>query len=465
MPFNPAIAAAAPSPVAGRSTQLTAAELLGALSHALDLTEGQPEGHCKRCCWMGTRIGIALGLDAEALSDLYFTLLLKDLGCSSNAARICELYLADDIGFKRDFKYIDGSLGAALRFVFSKTGLQSGLTERIRAIVNILQNGGDISRELIETRCHRGAEIAARLRFGETVQAGIRSLDEHWDGNGKPARLKGEEIPLGSRVALLAQVIDVFHAEHGPEAAMREIVARRGAWFDPELVDIAVELARDPSFFGPLHDGTLERRLNGMEPARRSMQVDDDYLDDVASAFADIVDAKSPFTAGHSERVTLYADMAAEQMGFDATQRRLLRRAALLHDIGKLAVSNQILEKPGKLDEAEWAAIRAHPGHSEAILLRVAAFRDIAPIAGAHHERLDGKGYPRGLKADELPVQARILAVADVFDALSAERPYRAAMPIAEALAIMDRDTGTAFDTECVAALKRGLGLMGAQAG
>ncbi|MFZ2101055.1 MAG: metal-dependent phosphohydrolase, partial [Oricola sp.] len=138
-------------------------EILGALSHALDMTEGQPEGHCLRCCWIGTHIGGALGMGAEELGDLYYTLLLKDLGCSSNAARICELYLTDDIAFKRDYKTVDGSLAAALRFVFARTGLESGLSERIRAVVNVLRNGGEISRELIETRCHRGADIAAKL--------------------------------------------------------------------------------------------------------------------------------------------------------------------------------------------------------------------------------------------------------------------------------------------------------------
>lgn len=116
--------------------------LMGALSFALDLTEGQPEGHCIRCCWIGTHVGRILGMTGHEFEDLYFTLLLKDLGCSSNAARICELYLADDITFKRDFKLIDGSLSSALLFVFTKTGLGTGLSERLRATVNILQNGG-----------------------------------------------------------------------------------------------------------------------------------------------------------------------------------------------------------------------------------------------------------------------------------------------------------------------------------
>lgn len=432
-------------------------ELLGALSHALDLTEGQPEGHCKRSCWIGVHVGMRLGLDSTALSDLFFTLLLKDLGCSSNAARICALYLTDDLAFKRDFKTIDGSLGSALRFVFSKTGLQSGLAERIRAIVNILQNGGEISRDLIETRCQRGADIAARLRFNVQVQDGIRSLDEHWDGQGKPDGLSGEAIPLNARIALTAQIADIFHREQGRAAAIAEIKARRGTWFDPKVADAFLAISGDDSLWAPLKSSSLDAKLFAMAPAMQSVEVDEDYLDDIASAFADVVDAKSPFTAGHSKRVTLYADMVAETLGLDAPHRRFIRRAALLHDIGKLAVSNQILDKPGKLDEAEWRAVRSHPLHSQQILERVHAFAALAPAAGAHHERLDGKGYPHGLAGDAVSLEARILTVADVFDALSAERPYRKAMAVAEALAIMDRDVGSAFDPACMDALHTAL--------
>jgi len=437
------------------------AELLGALSHALDLTEGQPAGHCIRCCFIGTRIGEALNLSDEALKDLYYTLLLKDLGCSSNAARICELYLADDIAFKRDFKTIDTSLSAALRFVFAKTGLESGLSERIRALINIVQNGGKIAREMMQTRCHRGADIAGRMRFSQTVQDGILSLDEHWDGSGQPQGLKRHQIPAIANIALLAQVIDVFHAETGPEAALGEAIARSGVWFDPALVTAFISAQKNPDFWPALSSPDLEAQVFAMKPALQSGAVDEDYLDDIAAAFADVVDAKSPFTADHSNRVTLYTDIIAEELGLSADHRRWLRRAALLHDLGKLAISNQILDKPGKLDAAEWAAIKSHPGHSEAILARVAAFADIAPIAASHHERLDGKGYPHGLGGDEICLEARILTVADVFDALTAERPYRAAMPIAKALAILDSDANSAFDPACITALKSGMAKLG----
>jgi len=203
------------------------AEILGALSRALDLTEGQPEGHCVRCCWIGVQIGRTLGLAADQLRDLYYTLLLKDLGCSSNAARICALYLTDDLQFKRDFKLLDGNLPQVLRFVLQQTGASSALTERFRAVVNILKNGGRIATELIETRCQRGADIARQLHFSEEVCAGILDLDEHWDGTGKPSSKKGEEISLFARIALLSQVVDVFFMASGKQAALSEIVSAR----------------------------------------------------------------------------------------------------------------------------------------------------------------------------------------------------------------------------------------------
>lgn len=442
---------------AARPQTFALAELLGSLSYALDMTEGQPEGHCIRCCYIGMAVGAQLGLSQDALADLYYTLLLKDLGCSSNAARICELYLADDISFKRDFKIIDGSLSSALRFVFRKTGLKSGLSERIRAIVHILQNGGEIVRDLIETRCHRGADIAAKMRFSAAVQDGIRCLDEHHDGSGKPLGLKGDQVPVASAIALLAQVADVFQLEQGRDAALREIEARSGSWFAPAIAAAFAKVSEDPQFWLDLNRTDLPELVFAMEPARRSQPVDADYLDEIAEAFSDVVDAKSPYTSDHSNRVTLYTDLIAEELGLGADHRRWLRRAALLHDLGKLGVSNQVLDKPGKLDDAEWSAVRAHPQASETILARVSAFADIASVAGAHHERLDGKGYPRGLKGDEVCLEARILTVADVFDALTAARPYRGPMPIAEALAILDREAGSAFDPACIAALKTGL--------
>ncbi|KAB2966312.1 HD domain-containing protein [Zoogloea sp.] len=438
-------------PLAG----LTLSELIGALSHALDITEGQPEGHCVRCCWIGMHVGRAMGLSDGALWELYYTLLLKDLGCSSNAARICELYMTDDLSFKRDFKTVNGRLPKVLKFVIGHTGLGAGLTERFKAIANIFQNGDGIAQELIETRCTRGADIARQLRFSESVAMGIHALDEHWDGSGRPGHLEGAQIPVYARIALLAQVVDVFNVSDGMDAACWEVEDRCGTWFDPAVVAAFRQCAERPEFWERLADVDLDRAVFALEPGRYVVPLDEDYLDEIAAAFGQVVDSKSPYTAGHSARVALYTDRIAEELGLPAPRRRWLRRGALLHDMGKLGVSNAILDKPGKLDEEEWAAVQRHARYTEAILSRIKAFGELATVSGAHHERLDGKGYPRGLSGDAISLETRIITTADIFDAITAVRPYRGAVPVPKTLEIMEAEVGKAIDARCFDALKR----------
>ena len=434
------------------------AELIGALSHALDLTEGQPKGHCVRACWIGVHVGKTLGLERGPLRDLYYTLLLKDLGCSSNAARICELYLTDDLAFKRGYKTVGDGLPEVLGFVFAHTGLGAGLAARLRAIANILRNGKQITDDLIQTRCTRGAAIARRLRFGDAVAAGIASLDEHWNGSGRPAGLAGHAIPLHARIALLAQVIDVFHTLGGRDAALAEARDRAGTWFDPELVRVIERVGRDDAFWRTLASPEVEAAVFAMEPGSGEVGIDDDYLDDIAAAFGEVVDSKSPYTSGHSVRVAGIADALAGRLGVGPARRRWLRRGALLHDVGKLGVSNAILDKPGPLDDDEWLCMRRHAAHTEAILGRIGAFAELARVAGAHHERLDGTGYPRGLAGGQIALETRIITTADVFDAISADRPYRAAVPIAQTIETMRAMVGSALDACCFAALEEIVG-------
>jgi HD-GYP domain-containing protein (c-di-GMP phosphodiesterase class II) len=439
------------------AADLKLSELISALSHALDITEGQPEGHCVRCCWIGMHIGRWIGMSDDELWGLYYTLLLKDLGCSSNAARICELYLTDDLAFKRDFKAIGDSLPRVLHFVLKHTGLKAGLAERFRSVMTIMRNGKEIAHELIATRCQRGAEIARLLRFPETVSQGIYSLDEHFNGQGRPAGLAGESIPLYARIALLAQVIDVFHTAGGAQAALDEIQLRAGRWFDPQLVKAFGKVADSADFWATLGDPGIIDAVLVLEPAANVVALDDDYLDDISAAFGQVVDSKSPYTSGHSARVALYTDMIAEVLGLSHERRRWLKRGALLHDVGKLGVSNSVLDKPGKLDDEEWAAVKAHAMYTETILSRINAFSELARVSAAHHERLDGKGYPHGVMADEICLETRITTTADIFDAITAERPYRGAIPIPRTLEMMAENVGTAIDERCFEALKQAL--------
>jgi HD-GYP domain-containing protein (c-di-GMP phosphodiesterase class II) len=433
------------------------AELVSALSYALDLTEGQPAGHNVRACWMGVQIGRRLGMSTQALSDLYYTILLKDAGCSSNAARVCQLYVTDDLAFKGKAKMLDHSAPQFLRFLIANAGMRQSVADRFRTIVETALKTGQITRELTETRCHRGADIARRMRFSAAVTQGIVDLDEKWNGKGLPGGKHASEISLLARIALLSQVVDVFYMSEGRDKAIAEIRRRSGTWFDPRVVNAFVAVASADAFWTSLADPFLRQRVIELETLRESRPVDEDYLDDIAAAFAQVIDAKTPFTSGHSDRVAIFADLIAAEMYQSPEQRRQLHRAALLHDIGKLGVSNSILEKPGKLTDEEWDEIKRHPTLGELILSRVAAFADLAEVAGAHHERLDGTGYPKALRSRHISLDARIVAVADVFDALTADRPYRKAMSMDQAIAILDQESQTALDPRCVAALKRGL--------
>lgn len=436
-------------------SQASLAEIVGAISFALDMTEGQPAGHALRCTWIGMHIGRELDLDDATLTDLYYAVLLKDAGCSSNAARLWELYGADERLLKQDFKTVDTQNFLQLaRFVFRHAGLHEDLRGKLRRILHLGSNGESLATELVQTRCERGANIARQLGFNQAVAAGIHSLDEHWNGKGRPEGLKGTQIPLFSRIALISQVVDVFFQTGSRHAALAEIERRRGTWFDPDLVPIVDRLGKEPEFWDGLRADDIESRVSALEPAPFHTDVDENRLDSIAEVFATIVDIKSPYTHDHSRRVSQYADGIAQELGLSAERRRWLRRGALLHDVGKLGVSNHILDKPGKLDEDEWAAVRIHASLTREVLERIFHFQDLAITAAAHHERLDGKGYPLGLQEKEISLETRIITVADIFDAITAARPYRGPIPVPQTLDIMQKEVGTAVDERCMQALR-----------
>ena len=424
-------------------------DIISALSFALDLTEGQPPGHSLRCCWIGMSLGRYLNLSEQQQHDLYFTLLLKDAGCTSNAARLCELYGSDERVVKNAYKAIDSQDKRLLaKFVLQYCGLEGSNLEKIKHILLVMFKGGKVTKDLITSRCERGADVARQLGLNENVAQGIHSLDEHYNGKGMPAGLKEEEIPLYSRIALLAQVIDVFFKIAGKETCCAQINKRSGSWFDPRLVTHFNDLSKNDEFWRGLLSENLAQRITRFQPIALSVQLSYDLLDRVAEAFGQIIDAKSPFTAGHSKRVAHYVNKLAQSVNLKQDSRRVLYPAALLHDVGKLGVSNSILDKPHALEEDEWDVMRKHPRYTEEILSRFLPFHSLAEIAGAHHERLDGTGYYKGRKGDEISVETRIITIADIFDALTANRPYRQALPLDEALKIMDELRGNALDND-----------------
>jgi putative nucleotidyltransferase with HDIG domain len=429
-------------------------EILSAFSYALDITEGQPAGHSIRAAWIGTFVGLAAGLRDEELSDCTYAVLLKDLGCSSNAARVAELFLGDDRKLKHQFKLIGPEAADFLHFIETTVGAGEPEETRQCAIETLSEDAGPILTGFIDTRCNQGARIARALRFSDRVAEGIACLDEHWDGSGMPIGLLGEDIPLLSRIALLAQVADVFFMTGGAALAMAEVAARRGSWLDPALVDLFLDLGRDPGFWEALAAPDIEAQLLSLDAAQVTRPVDEPYLDAIAAAFGEVIDAKSPYTAGHSARVGHYTDAIASELGFTEGPRRRLRRAAMLHDIGKLGISNRILDKQGPLTSEEWEEMRVHAQLTGEILGRISVMRDMAMIAAAHHEKLDGTGYPLRLDHALIGIETRIITCADIYDALTAERPYRTAMPVDRALTVMEEECGTSVDPVCLQALK-----------
>jgi putative nucleotidyltransferase with HDIG domain len=431
-------------------------EVLAALSQALDLTEGRPMGHAARSCAIGMRVAEEIGIDdPDQRSALFYALLLKDAGCSSNAARVCAMFGHDDIAIKSDLRTVNfQDLKEALAYL--SRNIQPGGSPFKRAIYlkDIVRHGSDGSRALTRTRCERGATIARMVGFPDQTAQAIHSLDEHWNGRGYPDGLRGDSIPLFSRILNIAQTVEVFFRLSGVEAALDIVEQRRGSWFDPELVKALLAIRNDRGFWRNLETTDIETLVRPLEPVDRVLIADDARLDQVAEAFAQVIDAKSPYTATHSLGVATIAVGISRVQGQSETDVRDMWRGGLLHDVGKLGVSNQILDKPGKLTASEWVTMRAHPRHTLEILERISAFRQLAPVAAAHHERLDGSGYHLGLHGDELSRPARILAVADVCEALMAERPYRDAMPLDRVIEILDGEAGTKLCAESVDALK-----------
>ncbi|NNM35153.1 MAG: HD domain-containing protein, partial [Gemmatimonadetes bacterium] len=386
--------------------------------------------------------------------DLLYALLLKDAGCSANASRVYQLFGGPEHEVKRavwvrDWRKFTQQAAYALAFA----GRGFGFTARLKKLARLARLGPRASRELFQLRCARGAEIANLMELGADVAAAIRSMDEHWDGGGHPEGIAGDSIPLYAQIIGLAQVMEIYWGIGGPQEAVRVAHRRSGTWFNPKLTRVLSTRGRD---------GALWRRLETADevtgsspllaPARavHDGPLDDAGMDRIASAYAMIIDGKSPFTADHSRRVSQYASALARRLELTEAEISRIQRAALVHDLGKLAVPNSILEKPGSLEDHEWDRIREHPAVTHDILRRTPGFAELAFDAANHHEHVDGTGYHLGVGGEDLSLSARVLAVSDVLDALAADRPYRTGMEPETVMSIIEEGAGTHFCTQCV---------------
>lgn len=436
--------------------QIPMHEMLAALSYALDLTEGAIPGHALRSCLYGMRIAEDLGLPEPDRTTLYYAILLKDAGCSGNAARMYSLIGGDDRRMKHDVRLLDWTRPSltAVSTLWRQALPGASTLQRTGRILKLALEQNKNNRAMIATRAERGAHIACKIGLGEAVAETILRLNEHWDGSGYPEGRRGQTIPLLARIAAVAQHLDLFASEMGISKAMRELADRSGRWFDPELVRLTRCLYSRSQLRAAVAGFDHFTRVKQLRPGTLHPLTAEE-VDRICEVFAEVVDAKSSFTCSHSSSVARTAVGIAAELGFTVQRRNRIRRAALLHDIGKLSIPNTILDKRGALSPEEWETVKAHPVLSKQILDRIPHFGDIPSIASLHHEKLDGTGYPFGLSGRELSLDSRIIALADVFAALSEKRPYRKNLEIGEVINILEKDVPGKLDPDCFEALLR----------
>jgi HD-GYP domain-containing protein (c-di-GMP phosphodiesterase class II) len=430
-----------------RADTVRISEVLAALSFALDLADGQPAGHSLRTTLIGIELADRLGFSLRERIDLYYALMLKDVASSSTSARVFELFGGDDrVAQRRLLRFDWSGYFKALRFHLAYSDPGEIWSERLRRAIRLARSGSGLVSGLVDERSRRGADIVRRLGFNDQVAEAVASADERWDGSGRPKGLRGSVIPAASRVLALAQMIEAHATVKGPLRALEAARRLKGRWFDPVLVEAGQDIEPQLVRWCALDEASLRHEVRESEPGEAAMLAGPGSLDCIAQGFAEVVDAKSPYTAEHSSRVSEYALRVADRLGFQTDDLAELKRAALLHDIGKLSVPNSILNKSGPLNAEEWEAVRLHPYYTQRILEHIRGFERLAVVAALHHERLDGRGYFHGFRSEQIPLASQIIATADIYDALTTARPYQEKRPPEEAVERMRELVGTAID-------------------
>lgn len=454
-------------PSAQQSTGASRGELIAALSHAFDVSEGYPHQHSLRTAAVGMRLGHALGLDDQALSDLYYTLLLKDLGSSSISAQVHHLFGGDERQVKHAIRKVDfGLFREGAQFLMGQPAVRVSIGRRLQYLFDLSRGSFGAAAALSRTRGERGANLAREMGMTEAVAEAIASLDERYDGRGKPQGLAGEDLPLIGRITVLAQAAELSFTMDGPDSARRAIRSRAGSWFDPRVVEVFEAAQADGRLWHDLDQSSVWQTLAEVAPNEPLLDIDDVQLDRIAASIGKFVDSKSPWTYRHSERVRALALGAAANLPpserLDGTELRALSRGALLHDVGTLALSNALLDKAASLDSRETQSVRRHTVYGEHILAWATPYMEAVPLAAGHHERVDGTGYHSAVPAARLGMNVRLLNVAEQFEALTAPRPYREPNSPDNALAILREQAGSGVDETAANALECFLGSPGA---
>jgi HD-GYP domain-containing protein (c-di-GMP phosphodiesterase class II) len=441
-------------------TQLRLAELLAALSLAVDLGFDQPMEHVLRQTVLALRLADRLGLGADERSALYYSSLLVNVGCHADAHEQAK-WFGDDIALKSGkYRHDVRSLPALLSGIRA-IGAGNPPLHRLRVGVAFAFGGHREVDSMIERHAELARGFAARLGLDPEIQASVSASYERWDGHGWPGRLRGTDIPVAARICQLCEYVEVAHRLGGPASAAALARERAGRQFDPELAEL---LARDA---GDLLDGIDQVRTWGTviaaEP-RLGTRLGDAGVDRALTAVADFVDLKSPYTLGHSTAVANLAAETVRVLGLSEDDVLLVRRAGLVHDLGRLGVSNAIWDKTAPLGTGERERIRMYPYLTERILSQSPSLARLGVLAAQHRERLDGSGYPRGLTAAALPITSRVLATADAYRTWREPRPHRPELS-EEAAATRLRAAGNArsLDPEVVEAVLTAAGHPGSR--
>jgi len=414
---------------AARVPQVRLAELLAVLAFGADLGMGQPMEHAMRQSALALRIGERLGLAATDRAVVYYTSLVAWVGCHIDAYEQAK-WFGDDLALKGGFRLIDPVGIRAVGQLLGQIGAGRHGLDRAGTILRFASGGGRDAAQMMHNHSYAASQLASELGLPHEVRAAVVQTFERWDGRGAPEGAKAEQITLPARVVNLADVLAVFYASAGADAAVEVAGQRRGTQFDPALVDL---VARDTrTLFTDLDDAATWSAIIDAEPAL-GPALPHDRLDTALAAIGDFIDVKSPYTLGHTRAVAELTAAAAGELAWRADEVAHVRRAALLHDLGRLGVSNAVWDKPGVLTPAEVERVRLHPYFTDRMLAGSPALAALGATAAQHHERLDGSGYPRGLRGDAISAAGRLLAVADAYVTKTEPRPYRPALSPAEA--------------------------------
>jgi HD-GYP domain-containing protein (c-di-GMP phosphodiesterase class II) len=411
------------------------AELVAALSLGVDLGFGQPMEHVLRQCLIALRLGERIGLDEQARAVVYYTALLVNVGCHSDAHEQAR-WFGDDIALKST-KYDHGPGLRAAAAGMRRLGAGNPPLHRFRVGLEFALSGHRDVNDMIAHHAAIARTLGEQLGLPGEVLDALGGAYEQWDGRGWPGELKGEEVPVASRLAQLAEFVEVAHRVGGVDAAKELARKRSGKQFDPALAEL-MRAQADMILLGLDSVATWDAVIEA-EPALAVM-LSAERFDAALLAIANFVDLKSPYTLGHARAVADLAAEAGAQLAVSEDVGRALRRAGLVHDLGRLGVSNAIWDKRGPLGAGEWERVRMHPYLTERMLHSSEALAPLGAIAVQHRERLDGSGYPRGLSGAAISRPARILGAADAYQAMREPRPYRPERSADEAAAELRRD-------------------------